>query len=104
VILLYLCRAYSLKQYLLIEFTNNILECVLTICTQGFFSLSRSAGRRADDTDDTARSAVLSPAYFRVKMAFYFGQDAEATAHTTIVITSSVFTAGHFILMAEWPW
>lgn len=55
-------------------------------------------------TDDTVRSAMLSHAYFRVKRALRFGQDFDATAHSTTVITSSVFTAEHFILMAYWPW
>jgi hypothetical protein len=37
-------------------------------------------------TDDTVRSAVLSLLSSAFKRALYFGQDAEATAHATVVI------------------
>lgn len=55
-------------------------------------------------TDDTVRSAVLSPLSSVLKRALYFRQDTEATAHSTVVITSSVFTARHLILTADWSW
>jgi len=54
-------------------------------------------------TDETVRPAVLSLLRSALKRVLYFGQDAEATAHATVVITSSVFRAGHLILMADWP-
>jgi hypothetical protein len=56
------------------------------------------------DTDDTVRSAVISPLSSALKMALYFRQDTESTAHATVVITSSAFTAGQLILMADWSW
>ena len=76
---------------------------------QGFFFLGGLRAAKLTTslciaTDDTVRFAVFSPISPSLIRALYFGQDAEATAHAAVVITSSVFTTGHFTLMADWLW